>query len=67
MKASAIAKIYWRKIKDGDKTYSDVVGETKKAEVKYLAGEEVQSGSITPDQYQQYIGTAYEPVTEPLE
>lgn len=67
MKVSAIAKIYWRKIKDSDKTYQEVVGETKKAEVKYLAREEVQSGSITPDQYQQYIGTAYEPVTEPLE
>ena len=59
MEVSAIAKIYWRTIKRGTRTYASIKDETVKAEVKYLAGQDVKSGEITAEQYAELIGEEY--------
>lgn len=59
MEVSAIAKIYWRTIKRGSRTFESIKDETVKAEVKYLAKQDVVSGVITADEYEQYIGEEY--------
>lgn len=59
MEVSAIAKIYWRTIKRGSRTFESIKDETVKAEVKYLAQQDVVSGVITEDEYEQYIGEEY--------
>lgn len=59
MEVSAIAKIYWRTIKRGSRTFESIKDETVKAEVKYLAQQDVVSGVITADEYEQYIGETY--------
>lgn len=63
MEVSAISKIYWRTIKRGTRTYDSIKDETVKAEVKYLAQQDVVNGEITAEQYEQYIGEVY-PVAE---
>lgn len=60
MKVTAIAKIYWKQIKAGSKTYAAVIGDDKKEQVKELAGQEVYDGAITPEEYEMYIGEPYE-------
>ncbi len=59
MKVTAIAKIYWKQIKAGSKTYAAVIGADKKEQVKELAGQEVYDGTITPEEYEGYIGEPY--------
>lgn len=59
MTVSAISKIYWRTIKRGTRTYDSIQDETVKAEVKYLAQQDVVNGVITAEEYEQYIGEAY--------
>lgn len=59
MKVTAIAKIYWKQIKAGSKTYAAVIGDDKKEQVKELAGQEVYAGTITPEEYEGYIGEPY--------
>lgn len=59
MKVTAIAKIYWKQIKAGSKTYAAVIGDDKKEQVKELAGQEVCDGTITPEEYEGYIGEPY--------
>lgn len=59
MEISAIAKIYWRTIKRGTRTYDSVKDETVKADVKYLAQQDVASGEITEEQYQEITGEIY--------
>lgn len=59
MKITAIAKIYWKQIKAGSKTYAAVIGDDKKEQVKELAGQEVYDGAITPEEYEGYIGEPY--------
>ena len=59
MEISAIAKIYWRTIKRGTRTYDSVKDETVKADVKYLAKQDVVSGEITEEQYQEITGEIY--------
>lgn len=55
----AIAKIYWRNIPKGTRTFADIEDEVVQAEVKRLAALDVKKGKITADQYKQYIGEAY--------
>ncbi len=59
MEVSAIAKIYWRTIKRGTRTYDSIKDETVKAEVKYLAQQDVVNGEITTGQYQEITGEMY--------
>ena len=59
MTVSAISKIYWRTIKRGTRTFDSIQDETVKAEVKYLAQQDVSNGVITAEQYEQYIGEVY--------
>lgn len=57
-----MAKIYWRTIKRGTRTFDAVPAHLKEA-VKHLALAEVQDGTITAEQYKEYIGEDY-PVAE---
>ena len=57
-----MAKIYWRTIKRGTRTFASIP-ESMKAEVKALALEEVQNGVISAEEYKQFIGEEY-PVAE---
>lgn len=50
-----MAKIYWRTIKRGTRTFADVP-EALKAEVKALAQADVANGVITAEQYAEFIG-----------
>lgn len=59
MTVSAISKIYWRTIKRGTRTYDSIQDETVKAEVKYLAQQDVINVVITAEQYEQYIGEEF--------
>lgn len=57
-----MAKIYWRTIKRGTRTFEDVPENLKDA-IKALALAEVEDGEITAEQYKEYIGEDY-PVAE---
>lgn len=59
MKITAIAKIYWKQIKAGSKTYTQVLGADKQEQVKELAGQDVYDAVITPEEYEGYIGEPY--------
>lgn len=59
MEISAIAKIYWRTIKRGTRTYDSVKDEIVKADVKYLAKQDVANGEITEEQYLEITGELY--------
>lgn len=54
-----MAKIYWRRIKAGTRSYNDVPKEELKAEIKELAKADVAAGVITAEEYEQLIGEAY--------
>lgn len=51
----AIAHSYWRRIKDGARTFA-AVPESVKDDVKALAVLDVEAGDITQAQYEQLIG-----------
>ena len=53
-----MAKIYWRTIKRGTRTF-DAVPENLKDDVKALAKQDVVEGVITEDQYKEFIGEDY--------
>lgn len=53
-----MAKIYWRTIKRGTRTF-DAVPEHLKEEIRALALAEVEDGTITAEQYLEYIGEEY--------
>lgn len=55
-----MAKIYWRRIKAGTRFYEDVPTDKLKAEIKELAKADVAKGEITVEEYEQFIGEAYE-------
>lgn len=57
-----MAKIYWRTIKRGTRSF-DEVPENLKDAIKHLALAEVRDGDITAEQYKEYIGEDY-PVAE---
>lgn len=54
-----MAKIYWRTIKRGTRTF-DSVPENLKDDVKALALADVENGEITAEQYEKFIGEAFE-------
>ena len=56
----AIAKIYWRNIKKGEREFTSIKDKVVRAEVKRLAALDVESGEITADEYNQYIGEQYD-------
>lgn len=58
MAVKPIAFSYWRRIKDGARTY-DSVPETVKEDVRTLARQDVADGVITPEQYEEFIGEPY--------
>ena len=51
-----IAKIYWRNIKNGNRTFDSITDEVVAEEVKRLAALDVESGEITAEQYAELIG-----------
>ena len=51
-----MAKIYWRTIKRGTRTFADIPTVKLQAEVKALAMQEVADGVITAEQYKEFIG-----------
>ena len=53
-----MAKIYWRSIKRGSRTFESIP-ENLKPLVKELAMEDVANGTITAEEYEKYIGEAY--------
>lgn len=59
MAVKPIAHSYWRRIKDGARTYASVPA-TVKEDVKTLARQDVEEGVITPEEYQALIGEPYE-------
>ena len=59
MAVKAIAHSYWRSIKRGSRTFESVLDPVKE-DVRTLARSDVAEGIITPEEYQQNIGEAYE-------
>ena len=59
MAVKAIAHSYWRRIKDGARTYDSVPASVKE-DVKTLAREDVDNGVITAEEYEEFIGEPYE-------
>ena len=61
MAIKAIAHSYWRRIKDGARTFESVPA-CVKDDVLFLAKTDVQNGVITPEEYKGFIGESYEEV-----
>ena len=59
MAIKAIAYSYWRRIKDGARTFDSVPAEVKD-DVLALARQDVADGVITAEQYEEFIGEPYE-------
>lgn len=55
----SIAKIYWRNIKNGNRTFDSITDEVVAEEVKRLAAEDVAGGEITAERYEELIGEEY--------
>ena len=53
-----MAKIYWRTIKRGTRTFADVPAHLQD-EIRALALAEVEDGTITAEQYKELIGEDY--------
>jgi hypothetical protein len=53
-----MAKIYWRTIKRGTRTFNDVPANLQ-SEVKALAKQEVVNGDLTKEEYKHYIGEKF--------
>ena len=58
MAVKPIAHSYWRRIKDGARTYDSVPASVKE-DVKTLARQDVADGIITAEEYEKYIGEPY--------
>lgn len=50
-----IARIYWKKIQNGERTFNSIKGEDMKLVVKELAEESLQVGDIDEKQYNDLI------------
>lgn len=59
MAIKAIAYSYWRRIKDGARTFDSVPASVKE-DVRTLARQDVADGVITAEQYEDFIGEPYE-------
>lgn len=55
MNISAIAQIYWQKVKNKERTFSNVPA-SKQDEVKFLADYGLQTAEITQDFYNEILG-----------
>jgi hypothetical protein len=55
-----MAKIYWRRIKAGTRFFVDVPTEKLKEEIRELAIQDVLNGEITAEQYEEFIGEAFQ-------
>lgn len=55
----SIAKIYWRNIKNGNRTFDSITDEVVADEVKRLAREDVASGVITAERYEELVDEEY--------
>ena len=55
----SIAKIYWRNILNGNRTFDSITDEVVAEEVKRLAAEDVAKGKITAERYEELIGEEY--------
>lgn len=58
MTVKPIAHSYWRRIKDGARTFKATPANVKE-DVKYLAQQDVAAGVITAGQYKTFIGEDY--------
>ena len=58
MAVKAIAHSYWRSIKRGSRTFESIPASVKE-DVRTLARADVESGEITAEEYEQYIGEEY--------
>lgn len=56
----SIAKIYWRNIKNGNRTFDSISDEVVAEEVKRLAAFDVENGEITAERYEELVGKSYE-------
>lgn len=61
MRITGVAKLYWRKIKAGERTIESVKDLGKKNEIWEIANAEVKNGMITPEEFETYIGEDYLP------
>lgn len=59
MAVKAIAHSYWRSIKRGTRTFDSIPASVVE-DVRTLARADVESGEITAEEYEAYIGEAYE-------
>lgn len=59
MAVKAIAHSYWRSIKRGSRTFESVP-KSVEDDVRALARADVESGEISIEEYESYIGEAYE-------
>lgn len=55
----SIAKIYWRNIKNGKRTFDSITDEVVAEEVKRLAKLDVENYEITMMEYEELIGETY--------
>lgn len=62
-----MAKIYWRTIKRGTRSFADLPNESMKEQVKALAMQEVADGVISAEQYKELIGEEYPVIEETAE
>lgn len=58
MAVKAIAHSYWRSIKRGSRTFESIP-DSVQDDVRTLAQADVVSGTITAEEYEQYVGEAY--------
>jgi len=58
-KLSAVAKIWFKRIKAGTRTFDEVPDELKDDCKEYFRMD-VENGVITVEQYEEYVGEAYE-------
>ena len=59
MAIKAIAHSYWRRIKDGARTFESIPVSVKD-DVRTLAKTDVQNDVITPEEYKHFIGEEVE-------
>lgn len=55
---NAIAKVYWRSVQRGTRTFAAVPPELQQ-DVKALARQDAAAGKISAEAYRQYIGEPY--------
>lgn len=62
-KLSAVAKIWYKRIKAGTRTFNEVPEELKDDCKEYFKLD-VENGVITPEQYEEYVGEPYDGTVE---